>query len=91
MHDDGLRPVSYTHLDVYKRQHEVKSFISRAVGAVSDCENDRTPDAETENDAVSAEEETTVSLKKSKAYRISEMLTQHFKVYSCLLYTSRCV
>ena len=63
-------------------EHEVKSFISRAVGAVSDCENDRTPDAETENDAVSAEEETTVSLKKSKAYRISEMLTQHFKVFS---------
>ena len=47
-------------------EHEVKSFISRAVGAVSDCENDRTPDAETENDAVSAEEETTVSLKKAR-------------------------
>lgn len=63
-------------------EDEVKGFISRAVEEFSDYENDRTTDTEAEDDAVSAVEEITVSLKKSKAYRISEMLTQHFRVFS---------
>ena len=76
---DGLCPVSYTHLDVYKRQEAYRSeeewrrqMLKRA------REGDEEALEELKADSLAMEED------------ILERLEEE-DIYSCLLYTSRCV
>ena len=65
--------VSYTHLDVYKRQEEENVVMD---------END---DYELKNIEMGRKEEEDIS------DRLRKMVGKCKRIYSCLLYTSRCV
>ena len=85
----GIAAVSYTHLDVYKRQMEINAHTDQP--APANAEIDKKIEALTAKLEAAKAINAKAAANNQLNARISALLKSENDLSACLLYTSRCV
>ena len=93
---DSIAPVSYTHLDVYKRQVDLReldlaSWRSRVAAVFQDFIRLELPLRDNVAPVGAPDDVVRAALESAGAANLASLDTVLARGYDCLLYTSRCV